>query len=111
MAKLPEKHGGSDSVNPGGYGPTEEATEGFNILCFQLKPRAQAITNEIFEDFRAISYRAQVVAGKNFIFKVHVGEENYIHIKVYCALPCYGGGVVVVDVQQNKKKTDPIEPF
>ncbi|XP_029978628.1 cystatin-B-like [Sphaeramia orbicularis] len=110
MAALPITHGGPGPVIPG-YGPIEEATEGFVILCHQLKTRAQAKAHKVFDDFAAISYRAQIVAGKNFIFKILVGGENYIHAKVFWALPCYGGGVVLVDVQENKTKTDSIEPF
>uniref|UniRef100_A0A672ZGC0 Cystatin domain-containing protein n=1 Tax=Sphaeramia orbicularis TaxID=375764 RepID=A0A672ZGC0_9TELE len=99
MAALPITHGGPGPVRGKHY----------FFVCVNSVSQAKA--HKVFDDFAAISYRAQIVAGKNFIFKILVGGENYIHAKVFWALPCYGGGVVLVDVQENKTKTDSIEPF
>uniref|UniRef100_A0A672ZIK6 Cystatin domain-containing protein n=1 Tax=Sphaeramia orbicularis TaxID=375764 RepID=A0A672ZIK6_9TELE len=87
----------------------------FTSCCFwfhtQLKSSAEGILNKKYEYFTAISYRSQIVAGTNFIFKIHAGGENYVHMSVFWALPCNGGGVTVMGAQENKSKTDPIVPF
>ncbi|XP_029979792.1 cystatin-B-like [Sphaeramia orbicularis] len=119
MAKNPGHRGSPDKlyclsslqVFCGGFGPTEVATQGFVVLCYQLKSSAEGILNKKYEYFTAISYRSQIVAGTNFIFKIHAGGENYVHMSVFWALPCNGGGVTVMGAQENKSKTDPIVPF
>ncbi|XP_041817727.1 cystatin-B-like [Chelmon rostratus] len=95
----------------GGFGETLTATEETQKICDQVKPQVEERTSKIYVEFRAVKYRLQIVAGENFLVKVHIGGVNYIHLFVFRALPCNGGGVELSGVQQHKTKDDPLEPF
>lgn len=45
------------------------------------------------------------------LLQVHVGGEDYIHIRVYKELPYKGGNLKVHGVQHSKKHNDPVEFF
>ncbi|KAA0196976.1 Cystatin-B [Fasciolopsis buskii] len=53
----------------------------------------------------------QVVAGTNYFAKVKIGDEDYIHARVFEAMPCHGGGVKVHSVQKNKTAADSLKYF
>ena len=42
------------------------------------------------ETFEITGYTTQVVAGLNYQLKIHVGDNQYIHAKVYKPLPHTG---------------------
>uniref|UniRef100_K1R803 Cystatin-A n=1 Tax=Magallana gigas TaxID=29159 RepID=K1R803_MAGGI len=56
----------------------------------------------------AVSYREQVVAGKNYFIKVETGFNRYIHVRIYKDLR---GDASITSVQLEKTITDPIEYF
>lgn len=63
-------------------------------------------------DFSAMSYRTQVVNGMIFYVKVHHGNGNYAHLRIYKPL----GEVTIMEptlqaFQLDKQLTDPIEFF
>lgn len=43
--------------------------------------------------------------------QVHVGEEDFIHLRVYKKLGCHGGGTELSNVQHLKRREDPIVYF
>jgi len=43
--------------------------------------------------------------------QLYVGEHKYVHVKIFKALPCYGGGMTVTGVQFPKLVSDPLVPF
>ena len=45
------------------------------------------------------------------VFQVHVGNDEYIHIRVHEALPHAGRGLSLHSYQQGKSKDDKIEYF
>ncbi|XP_070842512.1 cystatin-B-like [Chaetodon trifascialis] len=95
----------------GGFGETKEATEEIQRMCDQVKPEVEKRTNKKYVEFKAVKYRLQIVAGQNFLIKVHVGGVDYIHLLVFRALECDGGRVELTGLQEHKTKDDPLEPF
>ncbi|XP_042254840.1 cystatin-B-like isoform X6 [Thunnus maccoyii] len=95
----------------GGYGPTLDATKEIQKLCDQVKLEVEKKTGKNFKEYVAVKYREQIVAGTNYIIKVHVGGVQYIHLSVFEALPCNGGAVELKGVQDNRTKDDPLIPF
>ncbi|XP_073344629.1 cystatin-B-like [Pagrus major] len=93
----------------GGHSDVCEATDEIQKICDQVKDETFSFTNEKYKEFRATKYKQQVVAGKNFLIKVHVGGDNYIHMSVFQGLPCYGGRVQLTGVEKDKKADDPLE--
>lgn len=45
------------------------------------------------------------------LLQVHVGGEDYIHIRVYEKLPCHGGDIEVHGVQVSKTHAEPVVYF
>ncbi|CAL8075298.1 unnamed protein product [Calicophoron daubneyi] len=60
---------------------------------------------------KIISLTRQVVAGTNYFVKVQIGENDFIHARIFEALPCYGGQLELHSIEQNKKANDPINYF
>ncbi|XP_030254227.1 cystatin-B-like isoform X1 [Sparus aurata] len=80
-------------------------------ICDQVRSLVQEKTSKTYQEYRAVLFRDQLVAGKNFLFKVRVGDRNYIHVQVYQALPCNGGWLQLSGVQEDKTQEDPLEPI
>nr|XP_020455611.1 cystatin-B-like [Monopterus albus] len=79
-------------------------------ICDQVKCQVQEKTKKVYQEFRAVAYRYQIVAGRNYLIKVCVGN-NYLHLWVYEHLPCDGGDIELQGVEECHSKEDPIEPF
>uniref|UniRef100_A0A671WCQ8 Cystatin-B n=1 Tax=Sparus aurata TaxID=8175 RepID=A0A671WCQ8_SPAAU len=95
----------------GGWTETRDADKETQWICDQVKSLVQGKTNKIYQEYRAIKYRSQVVAGFNYLFKVCVGGPSYIHVQVYQALPCHGGHLWLSGVQEDKTHDEPLEPI
>ncbi|XP_037613074.1 cystatin-B-like [Sebastes umbrosus] len=93
----------------GGFTETMDATEETQKFCDQVKCQVEEKTNEKYETFLAVKYRSQVVAGQIFLIKVHAG--GYLLLKVLKKLSCNGGDIVLLDLQEDHGKDDPIVPF
>lgn len=97
----------------GGYGKVDPATEEVQQICNEVKTQAEAKAGQTFDQFQAISYRQQVVAGMNYLIKVCVGSTitSYVHLIVYQSLPNQGSTMKVTAIETGMKKSDPLEPF
>ncbi|XP_031163710.1 leukocyte cysteine proteinase inhibitor 1-like isoform X1 [Sander lucioperca] len=95
----------------GGYGQTADATKETQDLCHQVKTQVEKKTGANYVEYKAVKYRSQVVAGTNFLIKVHVGGANYIHVTVFRGLPCNGGKVSLTKVKDHQTKISPLEPI
>ncbi|CAL8358501.1 unnamed protein product [Boreogadus saida] len=116
MSFQPMMCGGSsndDAVMCGGSSPVKPATQEVQDICYRVKKSAEDKANKSYEVFMAKTYMTQVVAGTIFIIKVHVGGEDHVHLKVFRELPCYGGNVILSDMQESKslQESDPLENF
>ncbi|XP_045924137.1 cystatin-B-like [Micropterus dolomieu] len=95
----------------GGTSPPAEADEKIQKICDIVKLHAEQKAGKTYDVFTAKSYSTQVVAGRNYFIKVHVGGDDHVHLRVYEKLPCYGGEILLSDMQQSKSHHDPIEYF
>ncbi|XP_026199456.1 cystatin-B-like [Anabas testudineus] len=95
----------------GEWSGTEDSTEEVQKICDEVKPDVEKMTNKTFEEFTAKKYRHQIVAGTNYLIKVHVGGSSYIHIQLFQSLPCNGGALNLFGVQENHTENDPLDLF
>ena len=108
----------------------EPATSDVHALIQQVKSEVTGKMNASFDVFEAISYKSQVVAGRNYfvkvrnfnkykimneynnktfgLFQVHVGDDKCIHVRIYKNLQ---QEVSVHSVEDNKTREDPITYF
>uniref|UniRef100_A0A8C0W142 Cystatin domain-containing protein n=1 Tax=Castor canadensis TaxID=51338 RepID=A0A8C0W142_CASCN len=49
------------------------------------RPQLEEKTNETYQEFKAVQYKSQVVAGANYFIKV-IGNGPYIHVRVFRGL-------------------------
>ncbi|XP_016528141.1 leukocyte cysteine proteinase inhibitor 1-like [Poecilia formosa] len=91
----------------GEYTEPRKADEKIQQLCNQVKDQVETKTGKEYKQFTAILYRTQVVAGKNFLIKVDVGDLNGLHLLLYRDL---SDRVEVIKVEEHKKD-DPLVPF
>lgn len=98
---------------PGGFTREMKATEEVQKICDQVKSQAEEKAGTTFNQFEAICYRSQVVAGMNYIIKVDVGHTsyNYVHLYVYQSLPCNGSTLEVTNIKTGMKESAPLEPI
>ena len=104
------------------------ATPEIQALIEAVKDEVHGKLNTVFEVFEAVSYRSQVVAGRNYFIKVlsqpqlsivltklaslslqvRVGDDKHIHLRVFKSL---SQEVSLHSVQADKTEADPIEYF
>ncbi|XP_033624035.1 cystatin-B, partial [Fukomys damarensis] len=77
----------------------------------QVKPQLEEKENRKYPVFEAVSYKTQVVAGINYFIKVHIGDENFLHLRVFQGLAHENKAAVLVAYQTNKSRQDELEYF
>ncbi|KAK2870049.1 hypothetical protein QQF64_021996 [Cirrhinus molitorella] len=95
----------------GGISEAKDANEEVQKICDEMKSHAENKAGRTFDVFIAKSYKTQLVAGTNYFVKVHVGGDEYIHLRIYQTLPCYGETLELSSIQASKAHHDPIEYF
>uniref|UniRef100_A0A3B4ZCJ0 Cystatin domain-containing protein n=1 Tax=Stegastes partitus TaxID=144197 RepID=A0A3B4ZCJ0_9TELE len=76
-----------------------------------VKSHIQEQTNKMSEEFRAVTYREQIMAGTDYFITVHAGGSSYLHMIVSGKLLCPGGKCELTGVEEGHTKDDPLEPF
>ncbi|KAL7840779.1 hypothetical protein AOLI_G00261020 [Acnodon oligacanthus] len=95
----------------GGTSEVQEANDEVQRICDEVKPHAEEKAGQKFEVFTAKSYKSQLVAGTNYFIKVHVGGDEFVHLRVYKMLPHAGEKLELHSLQTSKAHHDPIEYF
>ncbi|XP_057306457.1 cystatin-A-like [Hydractinia symbiolongicarpus] len=95
----------------GGIGKAQPATPEVQNIVDNVKSDVQSKTNQVLDEFTAVSYATQLVAGTNFFIKVRIGLGRFIHIRVYRTLPHAGETLEFSSMQENKNEDDEITYF
>ena len=90
----------------GGFGNSRPADDQVKALALEMKPKVEQALGETYSEFEAVSYTTQVVAGTNYKIKVKVGNEKYVHIKVFVPLPCNSTEKQLMSQEANKTLAD-----
>ncbi|NXP81342.1 CYTB protein, partial [Ramphastos sulfuratus] len=77
----------------------------------QVKPQFESRVNSVFDIFKAIAYRTQVVAGTNYFIKVQDSDTDYVHLRAFQSLPHENQGPSLVSFQTGKTRDDPLTYF
>ena len=92
----------------GGFGNALDANDEVKNMAKEMKQQTEQKLGATFTEFEAVKYKTQVVAGTNYLIKVKVGPEQFVHIKVWKKLPCYGGAKVLSEAEGGKTLADPL---
>lgn len=98
-------------IRCGGTGPEKPATPELQQLAESMKSEIEEATRKKYDVFVVKSYKTQLVAGTNYFIKIHVGGDDYVHAKVFEALPCNGGKRSVDGLKENKSQHDELVYF
>ncbi|GAB1295288.1 Cystatin-B [Apodemus speciosus] len=95
----------------GGPSATMPATAETQEIANKVKSQLEEKENQKFDVFKAVSFRRQLVAGTNFFIKVDVGEDKYVHLRVFEPLPHENKPLTLHSYQTNKEKHDELAYF
>ncbi|XP_069801086.1 cystatin-A1-like [Dendropsophus ebraccatus] len=68
---------------PGGVGEEKPADSKIQELCDKIKHDFQQKSGIKAEEFKAVKYASQVVAGMNHFVKVWLGGDHYVHLRIH----------------------------
>ncbi|XP_037053200.1 cystatin-B-like [Peromyscus leucopus] len=95
----------------GGPSAMQPATAETQKIADEVKSQLEEKENQKFTVFKAISFRQQVVAGTNFFIKVDVGDDKFVHLRVFRALPHENKPLTLSSYQTNKEQHDELSYF
>mmetsp|Transcript_4818 Transcript_4818/g.6819 ORF Transcript_4818/g.6819 Transcript_4818/m.6819 type:complete len:97 (+) Transcript_4818:36-326(+) len=75
------------AVKVGGFGEEREVNQEVLDVVTNVKAEIEKVIGESFISFEPKTYKSQVVAGTNYLVKVHVGKEKMLLVKVHKPLP------------------------
>lgn len=97
-------------ITAGGWSGAQPANDETQALIDQVKEAVQVQENFPLAPYRAISFKSQIVAGTNYIVKVNVNTDGYIHLKIFQPLPG-NGQPKLENIQNGHTVDDEIEIF
>ena len=92
----------------GGFSPAIKATEEVKNMVNELKPAIESAAGKTYEQFSAILFRSQVVAGTNFRVKTAVSDDSFIHLFIFRPLPHTGKSPFLTSIELGKTYNDPL---
>ncbi|XP_068122369.1 cystatin-B-like isoform X1 [Hyperolius riggenbachi] len=95
----------------GGLGNLKPANQKVQNICNTFKEQVTQKSGLNFDTFQAVSYKTQVVQGTNYFIKVHVGGDQYLHLRIYDNLPCYNEEMSLTAFQVGKTEHEEIVHF
>jgi cystatin-A/B len=96
---------------PGGLSAPRPADAEVQSLCEQLKPELEGKVGKTFNVFTALEVGTQVVAGTNYFVKIHVGDDECMHVRIHKPLPHTGDPASLHSYQAAKSKHDELQYF
>mmetsp|Transcript_25013 Transcript_25013/g.30259 ORF Transcript_25013/g.30259 Transcript_25013/m.30259 type:complete len:107 (-) Transcript_25013:188-508(-) len=93
----------------GGVGGANPADGESSQIASSMKSEVEKQLNTTLPTYELVEYSTQVVAGMNYFMKVHVGDEKYIHLRVF--KPLSGDDCQLSNMQTDKRREDPIVHF
>ena len=94
---------------PGGFNEVREVDEDVRTLALNMREKVENTLGETFDVYEPVLYTSQVVAGTNYKIKVHVGDEKFVHIKIYVPLPVYNAPNELLECQSDMTLFDPLK--
>ncbi|XP_069705995.1 cystatin-A5-like [Phaenicophaeus curvirostris] len=91
------------------YADPAPATPEIQEIAKKVKPQLEKAASRTYGIFLAVLYRSQAVVGTNYLIKVEVGDEDYVHMLVYQAPPERSHGPELVQYWPGKSRDDPLE--
>ena len=85
----------------GGFGNVNNADESVQQLANSVRDKVEERLNAKFNTYDVVSYKTQVVAGTNYKVKIHIGNESYVHIKIFVGLYSNGGSTELTQAEGN----------
>ncbi|XP_013917518.1 PREDICTED: cystatin-A [Thamnophis sirtalis] len=95
----------------GGLSEPKAATAETQQITQEIKSQLEEKESRNFNIFDAVLYKAQMVAGVNYFIKIHVGNEEYYHVRVYKRLPHENKPIELTNYQSKKEKHDDLTYF
>ncbi|XP_007945446.1 cystatin-B [Orycteropus afer afer] len=95
----------------GGPSATQPATAEIQVIADQVKSQLEEKENKKFPVFKAMEFKRQLVAGTNYFIKVHVGNDDFMHLRVFQSLPHENKPPTLANYQTNKAKHDELAYF
>lgn len=90
---------------------TQPATAETQAIADKVKSQLEEKENKKFPVFKALEFKSQLVAGKNYFIKVQVDEDDFMHIRVFESLPHENKPVALTSYQTNKGRHDELTYF
>ncbi|XP_073526974.1 cystatin-A2-like [Phyllobates terribilis] len=92
----------------GGIGAEKPADAEVQDVCKKVKPQFIKQSGKNADTFQLLSYKTQVVSGKNYFVKVDIGDD-FCHLKI--SAPHSGKDPELLGWQCGKTKNDAITSF
>ncbi|XP_067402056.1 cystatin-B-like [Emydura macquarii macquarii] len=95
----------------GGVTAAQAATPETQQIVDEVKLQVEEKEGKRFEVFTAVEFKTQLVAGINYFIKVHVGNEEFLHLRVFKSLPHENKPLSLSSYQSSKTKHDELTYF
>lgn len=86
-----------------------EADSEFINWTKSFKDQVESQLNKHFDTFDAVSFTTEMLAGSSYKIKVHVGDDQYIHMNVFRPLPNSNEVEKVVQIEEGRTQADELQ--